>query len=182
MILRLRLDTRPARAVKLAVLTTALAFCLAPQASAQTCDVPSGYATIQSAIDEPSCSTVDVAAGFYQEPLTITRSLTLVGAGATTVLRDAPLIAVGSGVNVVLDSLRLENGCQPESLLSSGGAFIDAISVTVAFSGSFGCDRGSSIFQDGFESGDLTRWSTTGSGSAGPTRPAPVARRVPTTP
>ncbi len=172
---------RRPRTTDLVLLTAAVALGSALQISAQTCNVPSTYATIQSAIDDSSCSTIDVATGFYQEALTVTRSLTIVGAGATTVLRDAPVVAVGNGVDVVLDSLRLENGCQPESLLSSSGAFIDAVAVTVAYSSSFGCDRGSSIFQNGFESGDLSRWSSTGTGAATAPPSAPSSRRLPST-
>ncbi|HFQ93955.1 MAG TPA: hypothetical protein ENK32_08105, partial [Anaerolineae bacterium] len=50
-------------------------------ARAATCNVPSGYATIQAAIDDPACDTVVIAAGDYTENLVITRSVTLQGAG-----------------------------------------------------------------------------------------------------
>ena len=138
-------EPRFSMSVRTALLATCLGLALASPGTAQTCDVPAEYSTIQSAIDDQACSVVDVAAGFYTEALAFTRSVTVLGAaGGTTVLRDAPLVATGSDVDVLLDSLRLENGCQPESLLSSGGATIDAVDVTVAYSSSFGCDRGSS--------------------------------------
>ncbi|MDQ7030705.1 MAG: right-handed parallel beta-helix repeat-containing protein [Ardenticatenia bacterium] len=48
---------------------------------AVTCNVPTGYATIQAAIDDPACDTIVVAAGDYTENLVITRSVTIQGAG-----------------------------------------------------------------------------------------------------
>lgn len=48
---------------------------------AATCSVPSPtYPTIQSAVDDPACTTIDVAPGVYSENVTISRSLTLNGA------------------------------------------------------------------------------------------------------
>jgi hypothetical protein len=50
---------------------------------AATCSVPtSGYPTIQSAVDDPTCTTINVAPGVYLENVTISRSLTLNGAQA----------------------------------------------------------------------------------------------------
>ena len=50
---------------------------------AATCDVPTAaYPTIQSAVDDPACSTINVAPGLYAENVNITRSLTLNGAQA----------------------------------------------------------------------------------------------------
>src|SRR5207249_1190925 len=47
-----------------------------------TCDVPADYATIQLAVNDPGCTTIDVAAGLYPETVTIPRTLTLNGAQA----------------------------------------------------------------------------------------------------
>ena len=48
---------------------------------AATCSVPTtSYPTIQSAVDDPTCATIDVAAGAYPENVSITRSLVLNGA------------------------------------------------------------------------------------------------------
>src|SRR2546422_1559078 len=46
------------------------------------CNVPGDYPTIQAAVNDPGCSTIDVAAGLYPETVTILRTLTLNGAQA----------------------------------------------------------------------------------------------------
>lgn len=48
---------------------------------ASTCSVPSAsYPTIQSAIDDPTCDTINVAPGVYAENLFIARTVALLGA------------------------------------------------------------------------------------------------------
>lgn len=47
-----------------------------------TCNVPVDYLTIQAAVSDVGCSTIKVAAGTYNESVTIPRSLTLKGAKA----------------------------------------------------------------------------------------------------
>src|SRR3954470_6698324 len=50
---------------------------------AATCSVPSaGYPTIQSAVDDATCSTINVAPGVYPENISIPRAVTLNGAQA----------------------------------------------------------------------------------------------------
>lgn len=50
---------------------------------AATCSVPSlAYPTIQSAVDDSTCTTINVAPGVYTENVSISRSLTLNGAQA----------------------------------------------------------------------------------------------------
>jgi hypothetical protein len=46
------------------------------------CNVPSDYTTIQSAVSDPGCTTVNVAPGVYAENVNITHTLTLNGAQA----------------------------------------------------------------------------------------------------
>jgi len=55
----------------------------AATASATTCSVPTtGYPTIQSAVDDPTCNIINVAQGVYAENVSISRTLTLNGAQA----------------------------------------------------------------------------------------------------
>src|SRR2546430_15869375 len=52
-------------------------------ALAATCNVPSGmYLNIQSAAADPTCSTINVAPGIYNENITVNFSTTINGAQA----------------------------------------------------------------------------------------------------
>src|SRR5437667_5029858 len=54
----------------------------AGRAEAATCTVPSPYPTIQDAVNDPSCSMINVAPGTYFESVTIFRPLALLGPNA----------------------------------------------------------------------------------------------------
>jgi len=64
------------------LLAIPLLFITADIASAVTCSVPAGYPTIQAAVDDPTCDTVNVAAGVYAENVFISRKVALNGAQA----------------------------------------------------------------------------------------------------
>lgn len=65
----------------------------ASAAKAAVCTVPSGsYPTIQSAANDSSCNTINVAAGTYTEQVIVNRSLTLTGAGSDTTIIQAPAV------------------------------------------------------------------------------------------
>src|SRR6266446_1146967 len=53
-------------------------------AEAAVCSVPSPYPTIQDAVNDTNCSTINVAPGTYLESVTIGRPLTLLGPNAGT--------------------------------------------------------------------------------------------------
>jgi hypothetical protein len=59
-----------------------IALALPFSAHAATCSVPAGYSTIQAAVDDPACDTVNVAPGVYAENVFISRAVTLNGAQA----------------------------------------------------------------------------------------------------
>ena len=110
-----------------------LFFALAPSAQAVDCNVPSGsYATIQAAINEPTCDTIIVAAGSYIENLSITRNVTINGAGSSTIIdgNDAGrgITIDGSGITVYLNYLRVTNGDATSE--STGARFGGGILVT----------------------------------------------------
>jgi hypothetical protein len=85
-------------------------------ALAATCSVPSAqYTTIASALADPNCSTVNVAAGTYDEhSLSITHAVTVMGAAAGSTIIDGQsaggVISVGSGVIATLNNLTIRNG------------------------------------------------------------------------
>jgi hypothetical protein len=61
-------------------LATALPFIGITAASAAPCAVPGDYPTIQSAVNEPTCSEINVAPGTYPENVNVTRTCTINGA------------------------------------------------------------------------------------------------------
>src|SRR3954453_5308041 len=46
------------------------------------------YISIQAAVDDTNCATINIAAGTYTENITISRSVALQGAGAASTLLD----------------------------------------------------------------------------------------------
>lgn len=77
--------------------------------AAGPCAVPSGsYGTIQSAVNDPGCSTINVAAGTYAENVSIPRSLTLNGARAGVDARGRSgaesIINGGVGANITISA------------------------------------------------------------------------------
>ena len=85
-------------------------------ASAAVCAVPSGpHPTLQSAVDDPTCARVDLAAGVYTPTVTITRTLELVGAASDQAVLDGeglrrPLTVLGDGITVTLRTLGIRQG------------------------------------------------------------------------
>lgn len=87
---------------------------------AATCSVPGlAYPTIQSAVDDPVCTTINVAPGVYSENVTINRSLTLNGAQAGQLV--AGRTSAGPAESTVV-------GANPNG---SPVFLIDAASVTI---------------------------------------------------
>ncbi|TAG46717.1 MAG: hypothetical protein EAZ30_11765 [Betaproteobacteria bacterium] len=108
-------------------------------AHAAACAVPSiGYATIQAAINDPGCSPINVAAGTFNESLSINRTLTLSGSGANTILNapsNSAAISLATGANnVVLQNFALKaNGGNGIAL--TGGSISNLTISGVAASG-----------------------------------------------
>src|SRR5207244_4398080 len=126
-----------AKAINLLAITALLATFLGVSqgtAQAATCSVPSVvpfYPTIQSAVNDPSCTTINVAPGVYPENVTITRSVILNGAQAgvnpVTTLRGAESFVTGTGTppptftiqaaNVTIDGFSVTNPNQSTGIL-----------------------------------------------------------------
>jgi hypothetical protein len=93
---------------------------------AATCAVPSlAYPTIQSAIDDPVCTTINVAPGIYNENVTINRSLTLNGAqaGQTVSLRTS-----GGATESTLRGAAL-TGSVPVILINAPNVTVDGFTI-----------------------------------------------------
>jgi pectin methylesterase-like acyl-CoA thioesterase len=106
----LAVATRPPRAwpavpirVGLALLAGLAAWgVLGPPAEAAVCNVPGDVATIQAAVDKPSCTTITVAAGTYKELITINRNVTIRGAGQDLTILDGNIDGTDGGDGTVV--------------------------------------------------------------------------------
>ena len=84
-----------------AIFVTALALGAAI-ASAATCNVPADHATIQSAVDDLNCTTINVAAGTYAEGVSIGRAVTLAGPNSgVSALGILPGLGIGGELAAV---------------------------------------------------------------------------------
>ena len=82
---------------------------------AGSCDVPTGsHLTIQSAVDDVSCETINVAAGTFHENVAITRSIAIQGHGHGNTIVDGQgvgsVFTVLGEVEVVLDGMTIRSG------------------------------------------------------------------------
>jgi hypothetical protein len=128
---------------------------------AQTCTVPGSHPTIQDAVDDPACTSIDLAAQSYQESIEIRRSLTLGGPAAGGAVIERLVLLSGDGVVVDLEHLEVANGCTPDAMGATGGATVSATNVSVQRAAGLSCpELASSIFSDGFETGGTGAWSS----------------------
>jgi len=135
---------------------------LCPPVDAQTCTVPGTHATIQEAADDPACVTISLAAQTYPESIVLRRSLTLAGPGTGGAVIQGLVLIAGATTEVTLNDLRVENGCRPDALRTSGGAKLTGTNLQVERSETLPCPAtADTIFTDGFESGNTTAWSAT---------------------
>ncbi len=126
---------------------------------AQNCTVPGSHATIQEAIDDKTCVTITLSAQVYAESIVIPRSLTLAGPAAGGAIVQGLVMMAGSGTEVGLQDLRVENGCVPNALRTISGATMTATNLEVERSAALPCpETADFIFADGFESGGTTAW------------------------
>ena len=97
-----------------------------PLRAGTSCSVPGTYADLQSALNNPNCSDIVLAAGTYYGSFTISRSVTIIGAGASTTVLDAQnngialnIDATASGsawnTNVYLEGVTIQNGYAGEN-------------------------------------------------------------------
>jgi hypothetical protein len=128
--------------------------------AAGVCTVPGTHASIQAAIDDPACTQVDLAAQTYDESIHVPRSLTLAGPGAGGAVVEGLAQVVGAGTTVTFADLAVRNGCDVASLRVLGGAQVSGSNLEVEHSEALPCPP-STIFEDGFESGDTSAWATT---------------------
>lgn len=129
------------------------------RAAVGACSVPASHASLASAIADPICASIDLAAGALAESVEIRRPVAISGKGSATTLL-AGRILVSSTSPVELRGLRIENGCPAPSLQSTAGATVTGFDLRAVRNGSAGCPP-LALFVDGFESGDARAWSST---------------------
>jgi predicted outer membrane repeat protein len=105
---------------------------------AGTCTVAPGtpYPTIQSAVDDTNCQTIQLSVGDYVESVTIDRDVTIVGSTEhPTVVHGAPglpVFDIGSGATVVLKDLQIMGGSgHPNGQEPQGGGIYNAGTLTL---------------------------------------------------
>ena len=145
-------------------LLSMMALASAPTVSADVCQVPSAaYATVQAAVDAPSCTAIDLADQTFAESVTIPRDLALRGISSATTVIEGRVEVRGAATRVVVEDLKVDGsalsvaGCFAEALVVEDGAQLDANRFTVVNSDGEGC----LLFADGFESANTSAWSTT---------------------
>lgn len=86
------------------------------------------YQTIQAAVNDPNCATINVAAGVYRESVTIGRSVTIIGAGDKLTFVDGgfnqtccTVFTIWTNGNVTLRRLTIRNG---SDRVSAGGIVV----------------------------------------------------------
>jgi len=125
-------------------------FSLCPASQAATCNVPSApHPTIQSAVDDGTCTEINVAAGTFAEAPVIARTLSLQGAGSgQTFIQGRVEVAAGA---VQFTGLHISAG--GEALLAHSGGEVAGFDLEVV-SGLVETP----LFADGFEDGTTDAW------------------------
>jgi hypothetical protein len=107
---------------------------LVPSAQAAVCRVSGTYAALQAAVDDATCTRIQVAAGTYTGTLAITRSVTLLGAGpartilTVDVLVGGTVVTIAPGVTVTITGVTIQGGSLPDG---RGGGIFNAGTLTI---------------------------------------------------
>ena len=134
---------------------------LAAPMLAEVCSVPGDRDSIQFAVNDPACTTINLADLVYAESVLVQRSVSIVGPAG--VAEIAGLVEVrGAGTVVDFTNIKVDNGCSPSAFVTSAGGQAEAGSLEVVTSGGGPCPPTSTvIFSDGFESGGTSVWTIT---------------------
>jgi hypothetical protein len=107
---------------------------LVPSAQAAVCRVSGTYAALQAAVDDATCTRIQVAAGTYTGTLAITRSVTLLGAGpartilTVDVLVGGTVVTIAPGVTVTITGVTIQGGSLPNG---EGGGLYNEGTLTI---------------------------------------------------
>jgi hypothetical protein len=131
----------------------------AATAWADLCPVPSApHPTIQSAVDDLTCTEIVLAAETFVESVRIGRDLDLHGAGSSATFIEGRVVILGATTQVQLGQMTVDAGapsaagCYGEAIESSAGAEVSGNDLVAR--------NACLIFADGFESGGTSQWSS----------------------
>ncbi len=86
----------------------------------------------------------------------------MAGPGSGGAVVQGLVLIAGPTTEAALNDLRVENGCVPDALRTSGGARLTGTNLQVERSDGLPCPlTAETIFTDGFESGNTGAWSAT---------------------
>jgi len=144
-----RFSFRPFLAA-LVMITTTGTVGISGEILASSCTVPGSHASVQIAVDDPSCSEIQLASQPYDEILEIGRSLQLAGpVGGNSEVRGRVVVGDAS-TSVRLENLGVTGACTGGVVRVTGGAQLSANVLRVTWNGSVPCVA-ELIFRDGFE-------------------------------
>lgn len=121
----------------------------APQ-PALTCSVPGDHASIQAAINDLSCASIDLGAGVHYETVVVSRSVSIGGAGASNTIVDGQgqgsVFTIQSDVIAIISKMTIRGG----SADLGGGIFNEGTLTLIAstLSGNSGGSEGGGIYND----------------------------------
>jgi hypothetical protein len=117
------------------VLAAAVVVMVRPVAGEAPCEVPAEYATIQSAVDEPACEVVAVAAGTFYENVTIGRSVTIRGEGQDVTVVDGSqngrVYDIEPMLAVTITGQTIRNGLAPAGTAYAQGGGVRVFTSTL---------------------------------------------------
>ncbi len=149
------------RACPLVVFVVAVVVGAAPAALAVPCPVPSGsHPTIQTAVDDPACTEIELGSQTYVESVAIGRTLAVSGVSSSASVIAGRVAIEGATAVVTLTELTVDGshpavaGCFVEAVDVDGGARMVGSNIVVVNSDGDGC----LIFGDGFEDGTTDAW------------------------
>ena len=136
---------------------------LASPAASQICTVPGDRSTIQAAADDLTCTEIRLTLAAYPESVRVARALTLVGTTGQPATIEGLVQVERIGTLATLENLAIQSGCPDTSLLVKSRAAVHGVALSVLRSEGLPCPPlpPSTIFADGFESGDTSAWATT---------------------
>jgi hypothetical protein len=129
---------------------------VATPALCATCIVQSSsYPSVQSAVDNPSCTEIILTSGVFAGPVTIGRTLEIRGASSDRTRIVGKITVQGGATTATLTGFTIAVSSDPpnDGLVVTGGAEVtpdDLVIKTIDY-----------IFFDGFDSGNTTAWSST---------------------